>query len=913
MTCRRRSLLAAVLGSFALAALIGGAPARALTPYRVADLNPTFHSAGSRPERFVQVGSRSLFTARTPGFGLWSSNGTAAGTVRLLRNQRSIEILTATGELVFFFACDAQRCRLYATDGTVAGTHAIAGPYSTATPTAVAGPRRIFFTHSTPATGRELWTSDGTPAGTRMVKDLAPGPASSFSHRLVWFRDRLWFFALDGLWTSDGRASGTRRIATVGTGIQAGPAGTRLLFFAAAPGASEARLWSSDGTAAGTRVLPGVAPLESSQIQPFAATGTDAFFFVSRFESPARDEVWASDGTPSRTRRLAQFRFDAVRPEFVVVGSRVGFIASDDEHGPELWTSDGKPAGTRALDICPGECSGAFDVGASDGSRVWFSGDGDTNGSELWTSDLTPAGTHLVKDIAPGFSSSSPEAFLVGGGKAFFTTRIFGQESLWVSDGTAAGTRELARPPDEDTSLQLGLGTIANGRFFFSRTDEEHGSEPWVSDGTVAGTALISDLEPSQDGGSFPYALRAGAGRCFFFANADFNSDETELWSSNGTVAGTVLANRFDNERFAPSNGTIRAADLGSRIALLDVQFSDQAEIWISDGTAGGTFRADSNDQQPTGRFRAIGGRLYFEASDAEHGLELWTTDGTPAGTVRLSDFENPDPFPELFDSERGPFRELGGRLAFLAADAFGRFEPWVSDGSIGGTRHLADVYPALVAPFFELSSEIVQIGGKYFFVSGEESEVGTEPALWVTDLTAAGTHKVAPLGGSTGNPVSEIGLFALGGRLLLFYVSDSERGFRSSDGTDFELVRTDIGIAFGSTGSRNPVLWNGRLVFLGDDGRIYTTDGTAEGTTFLVKPDGQPVLAATGFAGLAGRLAYTNFEGVWDTNGTAAGTVRRVAPREGLAITEFVRVGDRIFFPWYDVAAGTELWALRP
>jgi len=30
--------------------------------------------------------------------------------------------------------------------------------------------------------GRELWTSDGTDAGTQMVVDLYPGPTSAFQH-----------------------------------------------------------------------------------------------------------------------------------------------------------------------------------------------------------------------------------------------------------------------------------------------------------------------------------------------------------------------------------------------------------------------------------------------------------------------------------------------------------------------------------------------------------------------------------------------------------------------------------------------------------------------------------------------------------------------------------------------------------
>ncbi len=910
MIFNRRSILAAACA--AAFSFTAGVPARALTPYRVADVDPTFRSAGSNPGGFVRVGSRALFLARTPGLGLWSSDGTAAGNVRLLRNQVSIDYLTATRELLFFYACDPQRCRLQATDGTVAGTRALAAPFFSQQPSAVAGPRRIFFARYTEATGSELWTSDATPVGTRLVKDLVPGPEGSAPSFLVWFRDRLWFFAQNALWTTDGSAAGTRRIATVGAPGRVGTAGARLLFYATAPGSpAVARFWSSDGTAAGTRLLTAVPAQEAPLFDPFTSTGPEAYFFAQLRDATGSFyfELWASDGTPGRSRKLARFDGGVLFPTLIAAGPRVSFIATDAAHGLELWSSDGRPGGTRSLDVCPGACSGVSELGVSDGQRIWFAGRTDQTGEELWRSDLTPAGTRLIKDLAPGPLGARPVSFLLGGGKAFFSTRSASRlEELWVSDATANGTRRLALQAEE--GLPFGLGTILGTRAFFSRTDVVHGAEPWVSDGTVAGTTILADLDPNQDGGSFPKDLRAGAGRCFFFANSRY--PEIDLWSSDGTEAGTLFAHRFDGARFS-SSFRIGSADLGSRIALVDTQFTGLSEIWISDGTEGGTFRAHSDDLRPTGRFRAAGGRLFFEASDTEHGLELWTTDGTPAGTLRLSDFTNQSPFPNE-STELAPFRVLGNRLSFLAADAFGRFEPWVSDGTIGGTRRLAEVYPALVAPFFEVSSEIVPVGDKYFFVSGEQSEVGTEPALWVTDLTVDGTRKVAALVDSRGERASEVGLYAVGSRVILFYRGGFDAGFWSSDGTSFTLGAVGgAGLAFESIGALTPVLLGNRLVYRGTDNYLYATDGSAAGTVRLLGANGQPVFVPSAFALLGSRLSYATFEGIWETDGTPTGTVRLLKPRTTLEGTEFLPVAERIFFPWYEPTTGTEIWALRP
>ena len=38
----------------------------------------------------------------------------------------------------------------------------------------------LFYTSGDNTTGRELWKSDGTAAGTTMVKDIVPGPGSSY-------------------------------------------------------------------------------------------------------------------------------------------------------------------------------------------------------------------------------------------------------------------------------------------------------------------------------------------------------------------------------------------------------------------------------------------------------------------------------------------------------------------------------------------------------------------------------------------------------------------------------------------------------------------------------------------------------------------------------------------------------------
>src|SRR5262249_53417285 len=74
--------------------------------------------------------------------------------------------------------------------------------------------------------GYELWRSDGTAAGTYMVKDIVPGSSGSNPQNLIVVGGRLYFTADDGvhgreLWTSDGTAAGTYMLQDIDPGSAA--------------------------------------------------------------------------------------------------------------------------------------------------------------------------------------------------------------------------------------------------------------------------------------------------------------------------------------------------------------------------------------------------------------------------------------------------------------------------------------------------------------------------------------------------------------------------------------------------------------------------------------------------------------------------------------------------------------------
>jgi ELWxxDGT repeat protein len=99
----------------------------------------------------------------------------------------------------------------------------------------------LYLTPATEEHGQELWVSDGTPDGTRLLADLAPGPESSTPHHLRAVDGQLLFAAStpatgSELWATDGTPGGTRLLVDLAAAQHSGdpseptPLGDRILF-----------------------------------------------------------------------------------------------------------------------------------------------------------------------------------------------------------------------------------------------------------------------------------------------------------------------------------------------------------------------------------------------------------------------------------------------------------------------------------------------------------------------------------------------------------------------------------------------------------------------------------------------------------------------------------------------------------
>ena len=251
-----------------LAALIAFVPAFAQTPYLVADLDTTTpdFDRSSDPDQFQVFGSTVFFSAVTDANGreLWKY--TAAEGASMVADiapgsaSSSPGLLSDIGGGVFLFTANdaVHGTELWRTDGTTAGTTLVKdihpGGNGASTPSAVLG-GKLFFAGDDGVHGVEPWFSDGTAAGTQLLLDLDGFPASSNVALIFAAHDRLYLSGAGGLWVSDGSAGGTTRIATVGIAAGAFRMGSTLYFTATGDGSTGRELWKTDGTGPGTQMV----------------------------------------------------------------------------------------------------------------------------------------------------------------------------------------------------------------------------------------------------------------------------------------------------------------------------------------------------------------------------------------------------------------------------------------------------------------------------------------------------------------------------------------------------------------------------------------------------------------------------------------------------------------------------------
>jgi ELWxxDGT repeat protein len=882
----------------------------------VADLNPA--TVGSEPEDFVSAGATVYFFAKSADntIGLWRSDGSPVGT-SLVRGNLAVttypHALAAVGQRLYFANVDATHgVELWTSDGTDRGTVFVEdlGPgteFNTPinsepsgfTPVGDPAAGRAVFAARGPD-GRELFVTDGTADGTYQIADLLPGPGDAWPFAFRRVGPSVLFLADDatgaGLWKTDGTPSGTTKLVALGPARSLGGfplvANDVMYFVAPAPAdASRLALWRSDGTAAGTR------PLTAPDAPPYQQGG---------FLASANGVVY--------------------------------FSGSDDPSGTstDLWRTDGTPAGTvQALDL-PASTLQTYDLAeVGNGRLMWGSANTATGQYEIWWSDGTQAGTRVLKTFSQSnnnFGTNSAFGFRSFGDKVMFLvhTPEHGRD-FWVTDGTPEGTVPLDLNPGPGWAVSTNGYTEpraawAGSRLVFQGAGENGDTEPWVSDGTPAGTRELAEVNPAPAPSTISRPLiRLGGGILF---DAEGKLRFTDGTPGNVvTLADTTLLNPNDTPAATTPHSS---AVLPGGVAVFGVTNADRTarRVFRSDGTPAGTYALGNLDPSPGtlpsntywngaagSPFVTAGNFVYFVATDGTRGMELWKTDGTVAGTSIVKDIV-PGAVGAIQGFQNVPALAAVGDTVFFKVR---EDELWKTDGTEAGTVLVKDLGAFSGALVFH---SFVPFGDKLLFE-------GADSNLSVSDGTANGTLELL-------DRVEVVSAIVPVGQQAFFWgrdvVTNAVRLYRT-DGTPAGTGR--VGTFEGtpletSPRSRPLVAYDGLLYFSartsGTGTELWKTDGTDAGTALVA--DVRPGAADSRPSHLAvfdGRLWFFADDGahgreLWSTDGTAGGTRLEADIYPGptsssLALTPIfptpVATADELFFVAQDDRVGRELWRL--
>lgn len=408
----------------------------------------------------------------------------------------------------------------------------------------------LYFRANDGVSGYELWKSDGTEAGTTIVKEIVPGSAGSNPGGITSVDGGVFFISGNSLWKTDGSPEGTilvkSNVNQLGTTSYNGQ-----LIYVFNNGTGK-ELWKSDGTTSGTVMIKNLGPSARYEITNFHNANGVLYFTLY-----------------------------------------------DNLHGTELWKTDGTDQGTSLVrDIAPGTASSKPSSFRTMGNVVYFSANDGTNGYELWKTDGTSAGTTMVRDIYAGSYDSDPSALTEYKGTLFFNARgdtIRGYEP-WRSDGTNSGTvifKDIA--PGGQNSYWASMANL-NGTMYFKATDGSHGIVLWRTDGTIAGTTSLSNFLP--DKGMLNPTTWLLVGSNLFYTSIT-NEHGVELWrlNENRHVDITISSSSI-SENMGPnavvgsfSSTDVNAGDVFSYELVMGVGGTDNALFSISNSA----LRAVSN------------------------------------------------------------------------------------------------------------------------------------------------------------------------------------------------------------------------------------------------------------------------------------------------------------------------------
>jgi ELWxxDGT repeat protein len=333
-----------------------------------------------------------LFSGYDSSFdeGLWVTDGTVAGTYELTgisganshgilsgvvqQNPTLYNMVVLNGEVLFAGLDASNHVGLWTTNGTAAGTSELTGITAAANSfdpqdlTVFNG--EVLFNGFDSSFKEGLWVTNGTASGTYELTGISG--ASSFTgmdpYNLTPFNNEVLFEGQGsdgqvGLWVTNGTVPGTYELTGISGANAYGLHPTDLTVFTNevlfngvdSNGDGKYGLWVTDGTAAGTYELTGISgAYAAGGIDPQDLTVFGGEVLFEGTDTSGAKGLWVTNGTVSGTYELTGISgtspsYSFSPTDLTVVNDEVLFNAVDSSGKYGLWVTDGTVSGTHEL------------------------------------------------------------------------------------------------------------------------------------------------------------------------------------------------------------------------------------------------------------------------------------------------------------------------------------------------------------------------------------------------------------------------------------------------------------------------------------------------------------------------------------------------------------------------------------
>ena len=388
-------------------------------------------------------------------------------------------------------------------------------------------------------TSNSIWATDGTAGETYLVAEFSVSANCSYPRDIVPYGDSFFFNGRynhrQELCFSDGTQAGTRLVKDIGETWPGDPRFKMVvgntLFFSADDNEHGRELWRSDGTTEGTTLVKDIV-VGAASSSPVNLTEFQGKLYFYAFDGVNNFNLWVSDGTDGGTYMLKEISATGSHGQvnkLLATDYLLFFTADDAVHGLELWVSDGTESGTYMVrDIAEGVDSEAWNLVNLQDIVYFEYYEGDRR--LLWRSDGTSDGTYQVYDFGEGFFHIYHE-----GEKIYVETQEDGQDLLWVSDGTSAGTSVLPQLYEEEYYFGT-FQQVGSELYFWARPRSYKFPALWKFNPNDSSLQEVTDLNTDK----YPEVTYGIFDTYSINGKYVFNLDH-KLWFSDGTEEGTRL------------------------------------------------------------------------------------------------------------------------------------------------------------------------------------------------------------------------------------------------------------------------------------------------------------------------------------------------------------------------------------